>query len=313
MVSALVFSLVVSGGEFDFYAYGPYSDLVPRPETILGYGPGERHTTFRRQEQVMSAIAETARGRVQVFNYGESTEGRPLRIMVFGSPKNIARLEHIRLEIAAIASGDVAPDDIPEDLPTIVWINECIHGNETASFESAMWLAYTLAASRSTQITKMLDDALIIVNPVYNPDGHERFVVWYNSVSIGHQDPQAVEHAEAALHLCGEIDVTGSVDNVDLVAVPLGVGGCGADGYPALAFERHEVHHGGAFIDIADFVGLAGEKQDAFRHRGLPGVDVGYEAYVPNFSKVGFPGRYCGHPGCYPFRPRGEPSGRFCG
>ena len=195
MISALVLSLAI-GGEFDFYAYGPYSDLVPRPETILGYGPGERHTTFRRQEQVMSAIAESARDRVRVFTYGESNEGRPLKIMVFGSPQNIARLEEIRAANWRVANGDVAPDDIPQDTPVVVWINECIHGNETASFESAMWLAYTLAASNSAQITKMLDDALIIVNPVYNPDGHERFVVWYNSVSIGHKDPQAFEHSE---------------------------------------------------------------------------------------------------------------------
>ena len=199
MVSALILGLVVAGDEFDFYAYGPYSDLVPRPEAVLGYGPGERHTTFRRQEWVMTAIAETARDRVRVFRYGESNEARPLKIMVFGSPENIARIEEIRATIASIANGEVAPDDVPADTPVIVWINECIHGNETASFESAMWLAYTLAASRNTDITKMLDGALVIVNPVYNPDGHERFVVWYNSVSIGHKDPQAIEHAESRM------------------------------------------------------------------------------------------------------------------
>ncbi|MCH7905094.1 MAG: hypothetical protein IH944_11105 [Armatimonadetes bacterium] len=196
MIVALALALATHSADFDFYAYGPYAEGVPKPESILGYGPGERHTTFRDQERVMRGISDAASDRVRVFQFGESTEGRPLRIMVFGSRANIGRLEEIRQENARVAAGQAQPSD---DLPAIVWINECIHGNETASFESGMWLAYTLAASKHPQITKMLDDAIVIVNPVYNPDGHERFVVWYNSISIGHQDPQAVEHAEARM------------------------------------------------------------------------------------------------------------------
>ncbi|PNA19374.1 hypothetical protein C1X58_30205, partial [Pseudomonas sp. FW215-R4] len=65
------------------------------------------------------------------------------------------------------------------DLPAIVWINECIHGNETASFESAMWLTYNLVASRADRIETALNDVVVMVNPVYNPDGHERYVVYY--------------------------------------------------------------------------------------------------------------------------------------
>ncbi|MCH7780994.1 MAG: hypothetical protein IH848_09115 [Acidobacteria bacterium] len=198
MIAVLAFALATHSADFDFYAFGPYAAVVPRPESILGYGPGERHTTFRDQERVMRGIADGANDRVRVFQYGESTEGRPLRIMVFGKPENILRLNEIREENARIAAGKAQPSD---DLPAIVWINECIHGNETASFESGMWLAYTLAASQNPQITNMLDDAIVIVNPVYNPDGHERFVVWYNSISIGHQDPQAVERRGQALQL----------------------------------------------------------------------------------------------------------------
>ena len=34
------------------------------------------------------------------------------------------------------------------------------------------------------------------INPSSNPDGHERFTVWYNSVSVGDPDPTRSEHDE---------------------------------------------------------------------------------------------------------------------
>ena len=51
---------------FDFYTHGPYDPSVPRPESILGYAAGEKHTVFRDQERVLSAIAEKAPDRVKV-------------------------------------------------------------------------------------------------------------------------------------------------------------------------------------------------------------------------------------------------------
>ena len=32
--------------DFDFYAGGPYREEVPRPASLLGYEPGEFHTTY---------------------------------------------------------------------------------------------------------------------------------------------------------------------------------------------------------------------------------------------------------------------------
>ena len=51
------------GPKFDFYTNGPYDPSVPKPETVLGYGPGERHTPFRDQELTLNAIAGKAGGR----------------------------------------------------------------------------------------------------------------------------------------------------------------------------------------------------------------------------------------------------------
>ncbi len=178
-----------------FFAHGPYDGAIPKPDTILSYAAGKRHTFYMDQERVVQAIASKGSARVKLIPIGFSTEGRPLRALAISSPENIKRLDQIQADIQTLADGTLKPELIAKT-PVIVWINETIHGNESASFESGMWLIYNLVASRSPQTTKMLQDAVVIVNPCYNPDGHERFVVWYNSVARGDADPSAFEARE---------------------------------------------------------------------------------------------------------------------
>ena len=196
MFATLALGLVLQSAPFDFYSHGPYRAEVPKPEAILGYGPGERHTPYRDMERVVLAIAEKAPDRVKVVEFGKSTEGRPLRLLAISSPKNIARLDAIREANAQLASGKGDAASIAKDNPAIVWVNEAIHGNEPASFESGMWLLYSLAASNEPATLKTLDDAVLLLNPSYNPDGHERFAVWYNSVAVGSGRREAFEVRE---------------------------------------------------------------------------------------------------------------------
>ena len=187
MPAALLAGLILAP-KFDFYAEGPYDRAVPRPESILGYGPGERTTTYRDQERVVDAMVAAAGARARKIVYGASVEGRPLRVVAISSPANIARLDAIRKEHEAIAGGKGDP---AKTVP-IVWINECIHGDETASFETGMWTLYTLLASRG-DVAKALEKVVVILNPVYNPDGHERYTVYYNSIAAGSGAPDAFE------------------------------------------------------------------------------------------------------------------------
>ncbi len=182
---------------FDFYVHKPYRASVPRPSDVLGYEPGDRHSTFRDQERYLLALATAAPDRVRVEEYGTSIEGRPLRLFIVSSPANIARLDAIRGDIAKLADprtlGASEADAVIARTPTITWINECIHGSETASFETAMWTLYTLAASDAPDVADALQNSVVIVNPVFNPDGHERFVVYNNSVAVGSPEGAAFE------------------------------------------------------------------------------------------------------------------------
>lgn len=165
--------------------FGPYVSGVPTPESLLGYELGSRHTVFMDQERVVQSLVSGS-DRAKYLSYGKSTEGRPLRAVAISTPENIARLEEIQSNMAKIANSK--PGDTLrglEDTPTIVWINQCIHGDETASFESAMALIYNLVASEDSRVLAALEHTVVMVNPSYNPDGHERYVVAYNSIPNG--------------------------------------------------------------------------------------------------------------------------------
>ena len=98
---------------------------------------------------------------------------------------------------------------------------------------------------------------------------------------------RAVEHAQRPLHLDGEVDVTGGVDDVDLVVVPEAGGGRGGDGDAALLLLLHPVHRGGAVVHLTDLVADTGVVEDALGRRGLAGVDVRHDADVADLVEVG--------------------------
>ena len=200
---ALIFSLAnlapaTAQETFDFLENKPYRRNIPTPTEILGYEPGERHTNYRDQERVLLAIATLAKDRVKVFEYGVSVEGRPLRLFAITAPDRLLNLEKLRGQNLALADPRLQKTEASstttiKNSPAFVWLNHCIHGDESASFESAMWTFYTLAASDSPAIKEALSQSVVLLNPVFNPDGHERFAVWYNSIAVGSPESGAYE------------------------------------------------------------------------------------------------------------------------
>ncbi len=185
---------------FTFYDRGPYRPAVPRPESILGYNVGEANTQFAQQERVLLAIAGAARDRVKVEEIGSTNERRTMRLYIVSSPENIARIDAIRADLDRIADPRGATgaelDAIVERVPAVVWINESVHGNESPGFETGMQTLYQLAASEEPATVEALRNVVVVLNPSTNPDGHERFAVWYNSIGVRNPDPGSLEKDE---------------------------------------------------------------------------------------------------------------------
>jgi hypothetical protein len=185
---------------FSFYERGPYRPGIPRPDSLLGYGVGDMHTQFAWQERVLLAIANAARDRVRVEEIGMTTERRTQRLYIISSPENIARLDAIRADLDRLGDPRTLSAADAQTLiartPAVVWINESVHGNEAPGFETAMQTMYQLAASTEPATLNALANVLVVLNPSTNPDGHERFAAWYNSISVRSPETFALEYQE---------------------------------------------------------------------------------------------------------------------
>ncbi|HXG82679.1 MAG TPA: M14 family zinc carboxypeptidase [Pyrinomonadaceae bacterium] len=186
--------------KFDFYTRGAYRAEVPRPQSILRFDVGNFHTTYAQMERVIEAIAKAAPDRVKIFDIGETNEHRMQYIIAISAPENMARLDEIKTNNARLTdSRKTSPTEasqIAQTNPAIAWMAYTIHGNESASFEAMMQVVYQLAASNEPATLDILKNNVTLVIPGENPDGHERFVTWYNSVATGNADRNALEHRE---------------------------------------------------------------------------------------------------------------------
>lgn len=171
---------------------------IPTPAQYLGYPLGERFTPWDRILGYFDELAKQSK-LITVEKIGETYEGRPLVIAVITSEKNRANLDAIRHDVAALANGE--PDAsraaaIAKSSPSIVWLAFGVHGNETSSSEAAMQIAANLVRDPASRA--LLDDLVVIIDPLQNPDGRERYVQWFTRTrgAEPNPNPDAFEHAE---------------------------------------------------------------------------------------------------------------------
>ncbi|UCF40198.1 MAG: hypothetical protein JSW43_10735 [Gemmatimonadota bacterium] len=191
---------LVAQERFDFYGRGPYRSEVPRPSDLLGYDAGARQTQYAEQQAVLDALVAAAPERARTEVIGTTEEGRTMRVLLISSPENLVRLDEIQADVERLAdprttSPEQAQAIVTRD-PVVVMLSYSIHGNEPAGFEAAMWVAYQLLASEEPGTVDLLQNTLVVLNPSANPDGHERFAVWYNSLAMGTDEPYTHEWNE---------------------------------------------------------------------------------------------------------------------
>ncbi len=192
--------LPLAAQEYDWYARGPYRAAVPRPEALLGHALGWRHTMYHQQQQVLDRLIAAAPDRVRTEVIGSTAEGKVMRLLIISAPENLARLDQIRADLAALAdprrTTSAQAAAIAARTPAVAMLSHSIHGNEPAGFEASMMTAYQLLASDEPATLEVLRQVVTIINPAMNPDGHERLAAWNNSVAVATDEPAALEQTE---------------------------------------------------------------------------------------------------------------------
>ncbi|WP_379920489.1 M14 metallopeptidase family protein [Erythrobacter sp. R86502] len=182
-------------GAAQSFGQGPFDTAIPTLTTTVGHEPGTRVTSPDQTYAYLSALAEAAPDRAKLVQYAVSWEGRPLYYLVLTAPTNMVRIEAIRADMAAIAAGRPGSGSA---LP-VTWLAYGVHGNEISSTDAALMTAYHLLASlNDPRSTKILDNTIVVIDPMQNPDGRARFVSNFLAATgiAPAADRQAAEHDE---------------------------------------------------------------------------------------------------------------------
>ncbi len=156
-----------------------YDPAVPAPRAVLGYEIGERFTPHHMIMRYADALAATSR-RVRLDTVAHTFEGREVLMAILTSEANQARLEQIKADARRLmdprGASPAELDAVAARTPAIVWLGYTVHGGEASGTEAALAMLYQLAAGRDAETQLILDSTVVLIDPVQNPDGHERHV-----------------------------------------------------------------------------------------------------------------------------------------
>ncbi len=181
VMTALLLALGASplAAQHAFSTGGPYDPAVPTPRSVLGYEIGDRFTPHHLMARYLERLAAASR-RIRVDTVARSFEGRAVWLVIATSEANQARLDQIRADALRLADPRGAPEAelqaAAARLPAIVWLGYTVHGGEASGAEAALAVAYQLAAGNDADTRLVLDSTVVLIDPVENPDGHERHV-----------------------------------------------------------------------------------------------------------------------------------------
>jgi hypothetical protein len=155
---------------------------TPAFADITGFQFGERITQHHEVVRYFEALAETS-PRVSLQILGESWEGRTLLMAVVTSPENHNRIDEIRMNARRLGdprtTGSNEVSAIIDSQPAVVWLGGSIHGFELSGTEGLLRLLERLTTSDDDETMHVLENTVVLIDPVLNPDGRDAFV-YYN-------------------------------------------------------------------------------------------------------------------------------------
>jgi hypothetical protein len=162
-----------------FYPGGQYNSDIPKPNDHLSYPVGFLPAHYNELINYLTILSQKS-DRIKMVEHGKTHEGRKLYNLFVSSPENIGKLDNIKSNHNQLSDpGSMTTTELNsfvEDLPAVAWLGHSIHGDEISGVDAAIQLAYQLAAGTDSTTMHLLENVLIIIDPIENPDGRERYL-----------------------------------------------------------------------------------------------------------------------------------------
>lgn len=265
-----------------------HHDAIPTPESVLGYsmGTARKLPDWHEVAHYFETLA-AASDRVNVEVLGKTTNGLPYLAVTISAPQNLARRDKLRAVMDRLNDPrglDPAEeaDLVERGLPTAFLL--CTqHSNEIGAVLMTMELAARLASGNDPETLEILENAVTVLIPCHNPDGHQMIVEWYRRwldseyegvempwlyhPYVGHDNnrdwfmlTQAETRLYAALH------------NRE---------------HPQMVFDMHQMHRDGARFMAPPFIDPLDPNQDPVIQQGFADLGTAIAARLTAAGKAG--------------------------
>lgn len=156
---------------------------VPPPESVFGFKAGADYhlADFEQVTRYFQALA-AASPRIKLQTIGPTGYGRQMFIAFISSPENLRNLDRYRGIVRQLAAGKIdqtAAQQLADEGKAIVWIDGGLHAIEVAGAQHTPLLAYDLLSGKTPEIDRILNNVILVLCPVINPDGLDIVSHWY--------------------------------------------------------------------------------------------------------------------------------------
>ncbi len=156
-----------------------FDPSIPTQQAALGVTPGARPLRHAEVKAYLETLA-AASPRATILPYAQSHEGRALYVVAISDAATIADLDAFR-EAHAVRM-DPRRRPAAQDAQAlsghkaVAWIAYGIHGDELSSVDAAVAVTYRLIAGEDGLAERIRDELVVLIDPMENPDGRERFL-----------------------------------------------------------------------------------------------------------------------------------------
>ncbi|MEQ8510017.1 MAG: M14 family zinc carboxypeptidase [Rhodospirillaceae bacterium] len=170
-----------------------YDPAIPTPSSVLGYEVGAYVSNPGNVTAYIQAVA-AASDRITLEVIGRTHERRPIHMLTISSPENLARIDDIHAKHLALSEPS-SSQTVEDDMPAITWLGFGVHGDEISSMEAGLLTVYHLAAAQDPATVAHLENTVVLLVPVLNPDGYNRASTSLNTYR-GEAPVANLQHAE---------------------------------------------------------------------------------------------------------------------
>jgi hypothetical protein len=281
--------------------YLPASATVPTPLAVLGHIVGAPNILSYSQDvyKYFDAL-DKASPRITVFRVGKTEEGRDWIVAAISDAatiKNLNRYKEINAKLADPRKiSDADAQALIKQAKPIYWATGGMHSGETGSVEMLMELAYRLAVDETPFIKAIRDNAIIMVTPILEVDGRDKYV---DTAMLSRKDPKA----PFATRFVWWGKYVAHDDNRDGIGLALALSKyitkVTLDYHPQVMHDLHEsashlyISTGtgpyNAWLDpivVDEWHQLAYQEVDGMTREGVPGVWTHgfYDGWAPNYA-----------------------------